>query len=78
MWGIGFFKLCVCDFCIDVMIEFVDILLGDVWLFEYKKDGMGNSVVVMCSWLVDDIICEGIEIGELCFDFVLFDIVVWI
>ena len=68
MWGTGLFKSRACDFCTDVMTELADISLGDAWLPEYKKDGMGNSVVVTRSRLADDIIREGIETGELRLD----------
>jgi|GEM_PF-49922 len=65
MWGTGLFKAKACDFCTDVMTELADISLGDAWLPEYKRDGMGNSVIVTRSPLADEIIRHGIQAGEL-------------
>lgn len=65
MWGSGLFKNKACDFCTDVLTELADISLGDAWIPEYNRDGMGNSVVVTRSKLADQIIRDGIEAGEL-------------
>ena len=65
MWGTGLFKSSACDFCTDVLTELADISLGDAWLEEYKKDGLGNSVVITRSKLASDLIIEGINNGEL-------------
>lgn len=65
MWGSGLFKNKACDFCTDALTELADISLGDAWIPEYNRDGMGNSVVVTRSALADRIIREGIKAGEL-------------
>lgn len=64
MWGTGLFKARACDFCTDVLTELADISLGDAWLPEYRKDGLGNSVVVTRSALAEDIIQSGIRKGD--------------
>ena len=65
MWGSGLFKNKACDFCTDVLTELADISLGDAWIPEYNRDGMGNSVVVTRNPLADQIIREGIASGDL-------------
>lgn len=65
MWGTGLFKARACDFCTDVLTELSDISLGDAWLPDYKKDGMGNSVVITRTPLAEKIINYGIQSEEL-------------
>jgi coenzyme F420-reducing hydrogenase beta subunit len=65
MWGSGLFKSRACDFCTDVLTELADISLGDAWLPRYRRDGMGNSIIVTRSKLADEIIRTGIENKEL-------------
>ena len=70
MWGTGLFKSRACDFCSDVLTELADISLGDAWLPEYRKDGLGNSVIVTRSKLAEELIREGIQKKSLKIDFV--------
>lgn len=65
MWGTGLFKSNACDFCDDVTTELADISLGDAWLSEYRRDGLGNSVIITRSKLADKLILEGIQTNEL-------------
>ncbi|TQS70061.1 hypothetical protein ERN12_15555 [Rhodobacteraceae bacterium] len=65
MWGTGLFKSKACDFCTDAMTELADLSLGDAWLPDYNKDGMGHNVVITRSALADEIIQHGIAIGAL-------------
>lgn len=65
MWGSGLFKAKACDFCSDVTTELADLSLGDAWLPEYIRDGMGSSVVVARSALALSMINEGIAAQEL-------------
>jgi coenzyme F420 hydrogenase subunit beta len=65
MWGTGLFKSNACDFCTDVLTELADISLGDAWLDEYRKDGLGNSVIVTRTKLADQLIIAGITNLEL-------------
>ncbi len=65
MWGTGLFKANACDFCDDVTTELADISLGDAWLPEYNKEGLGNSVIITRSKLADSLITKGIDNNEL-------------
>lgn len=65
MWGTGLFKAEACDYCTDVLTELADISVGDAWLPEYRKDGLGNSVFITRSTLAEKIIQSGIENGEI-------------
>lgn len=60
MWGTGMFKAKACEFCTDVLTELADISLGDAWLDDYRKEGLGNSIIVTRSKLAEEIICKGI------------------
>src|SRR5690606_18969677 len=42
-----------------------DISLGDAWLPEYNKEGLGNSVIITRSKLADSLITKGIDNNEL-------------
>lgn len=75
MWGSGLFKNKACDFCTDVLTELADISLGDAWIPEYNRDGMGTSVVVTRNPLADRIIREGIAAGELTMEAAPIDLV---
>jgi coenzyme F420 hydrogenase subunit beta len=66
VWGTGLFKSRACDFCTDVFTELADISVGDAWIAPYRKQGMGNSVVVTRTSLADEIIQTGIRDGALC------------
>ena len=65
MWGSGLFKAEACDYCTDVLTELADISVGDAWLPDYRKDGLGNSVIITRSRLAEKIIQDGIKNGEL-------------
>lgn len=60
MWGTGLFKAKACEFCTDVLSELADISLGDAWLDEYRKDGLGNSIIVTRTKLAERLIQAGI------------------
>lgn len=68
MWGSGLFKAEACDYCTDVLAELADISIGDAWLPDYRKDGLGNSVIITRSQLAERIIRNGIENSELNLD----------
>ncbi|TXD48925.1 Coenzyme F420 hydrogenase/dehydrogenase, beta subunit C-terminal domain [Polaribacter sp. IC073] len=59
MWGTGLFKANACDFCDDVTTELADISLGDAWLPEYKKDGLGNSIIITRNTIANELIEKG-------------------
>lgn len=69
-WGQGYFKPMASDYTDDVMNETADITLGDAWLPEYTQDSEGNNVVVVRNPIIDDLIKEGIESGNLNLDIV--------
>ena len=70
MWGSGLFKANACDFCDDVTTELADISLGDAWIDPYKKDGLGNSIIITRSVFAENLILEGISSGDLNIDVV--------
>lgn len=59
----GFFKYNACNFCDDVLAETADVAVGDAWLPEYVTSG--NSVVVVRSPVIADLIEDGIRTGRL-------------
>ncbi len=65
MWGTGLFKSKACEFCTDVTTELADISLGDAWLDEYRKEGLGNNIIITRSKLADDIIANALAVGEI-------------
>ncbi len=65
MWGTGLFKANACDFCDDVTTELADISLGDAWLRPYDQDGRGHNVIVSRTSMMDQLLLEGAENGEL-------------
>ena len=65
MWGTGYFKSNACDFCTDVTTELADISLGDAWIDPYRKEGLGNSVIITRNSIADKIISDGIARGSL-------------
>ncbi len=67
-WGLGFFKYEACDYCDDIFSETADLAVGDAWLKQYTADSKGNSVVIARNGVIDTIISDGIQRGELKLD----------
>jgi len=67
-WGHGFFKSKFSDFTDDAMNETADISLGDAWLPEYTKDGLGNNVLIVRNKIISDILKDGIRNGKIKLD----------
>ncbi|NLX25871.1 MAG: coenzyme F420 hydrogenase, partial [Lentisphaerae bacterium] len=67
-WGLGFFKYEACDYCDDIFSETADIAVGDAWLKQYTADSKGNSVVVVRSREMQQIINDGLAQGALQLD----------
>ena len=65
-YGFGLFKYKACDFCDDVIAETADVVVGDAWLPEYMDKG--HSLVVTRTSLMDDIIRNYTQSGELITD----------
>ena len=64
-WGVGFFKYSACEYCDDVFAETADIAVGDAWLPEFAADSGGNSVVVVRSMELEQLIQKGMKSGRL-------------
>jgi coenzyme F420-reducing hydrogenase beta subunit len=64
-WGLGFFKSDFSDFTDDVFNETADVALGDAWLPQYSSDYRGHNVVIVRNAVIDAILLEGIESGEI-------------
>ena len=67
-WGQGFFKYEACDYCDDIFAETADLAVGDAWLDHYKDDSRGNCVVITRNEVIDRIVRDGLERGELNMD----------
>lgn len=63
-WGLGFFKYKACDFCDDVVAETSDVTIGDAWLDRYVKDSQGTNVIIIRNKLIERIIQEAANIGQ--------------
>lgn len=61
VWAYGFFKSKFSDFTDNVFNETADVVLGDAWLPEYNKDGMGNNIVIVRDPTIAKIIRDGIK-----------------
>ena len=64
-WGLNFFRYKACDFCDDVFGECADVTVGDAWIPPYIKDPKGNSVVVVRSNPLMELINSGLAKEEL-------------
>lgn len=64
-WGVGFFKYSACEYCDDVFAETADIAVGDAWLPEFTTDNRGNSIVLVRSAELGELIREGMKSGRL-------------
>lgn len=64
-WMNRWFTLNACNFCDDTFAELADITLMDAWLPEYLHDSKGTNLFVVRSFLINEIIKEGIRDGEL-------------
>lgn len=64
-WANRWFTLNACNFCDDTFAELADITLMDAWLPEYIHDGRGTNLFVVRSFLINEIIKEGIIDGDI-------------
>jgi coenzyme F420-reducing hydrogenase beta subunit len=64
-WVNRWFTPNACNFCDDVFAECADVTFMDAWLPEYSKDYKGNSLVLVRSDQMQNIIVDGIKSGEL-------------
>jgi coenzyme F420 hydrogenase subunit beta len=64
-WGHGAFQPEACNFCDDVFAETADVVFGDAWLPEYNADWRGTNVVVSRNMVIDALLQDGMERGEI-------------
>lgn len=67
-WGHAVFQLGACDFCDDIFAETADVVLGDAWLAKYEIDWRGTNVVVSRNEVLDGLLREGRQAGQLSLD----------
>jgi coenzyme F420-reducing hydrogenase beta subunit len=61
LWGPGFFKPNVCDYCDDVVGEVADVSTGDAWISPYTSDWRGTNIVITRSDTAQSVIDDGLE-----------------
>lgn len=64
-WGHAVFQPEACNFCDDIFAETADVVLGDAWLGEYAADWRGTNVVISRNDVVDGLLAQGQEAGDL-------------
>jgi coenzyme F420 hydrogenase subunit beta len=74
-WGQGLFKLKSCEFCDDVFAETADVVIGDAWLPNYRKDSKGTNLLLSRNKLITKIIEEGVASNSLNLDSISDDLV---
>lgn len=67
-YGHGLFKYKACDYCDDVIAETADVAIGDAWLPQYINDGQGTSIVVTRNQVIEQILSDGQQRGDLSLD----------
>lgn len=67
-WGLTAFQPEACNFCDDVFAETADVVFGDAWLPEHRKDWRGTNVVVTRNREIDQILDEGVSAGQIGLD----------
>ncbi|MFB9731744.1 Coenzyme F420 hydrogenase/dehydrogenase, beta subunit C-terminal domain [Ornithinimicrobium kibberense] len=67
-WGHTAFQLKACDFCDDIFAEAADITFGDAWLPQFSSDWEGTNMVVSRDNVLDSILREGRDRGEIVLD----------
>lgn len=64
-WGLCLFKYKACDYCDDVFAETADVVIGDAWLPEFKKESKGSSIILCRDPRIERILAEGASSGRL-------------
>ncbi|MEP4035812.1 Coenzyme F420 hydrogenase/dehydrogenase, beta subunit C-terminal domain [Pseudophaeobacter sp.] len=72
-WGLNFFRHSACDYCDDVFAETADVAVGDAWLPEYSGESAGNSVVLVRSPVIGQLIENARSEGRVNFDHISAD-----
>lgn len=68
LWGHDCFKLNACNFCDDITAEVADVTLGDAIAEDYSYGNMGANFVIARSLLVNTILLQGADSGQLVLD----------
>ncbi|PJJ55559.1 Coenzyme F420 hydrogenase/dehydrogenase, beta subunit C-terminal domain [Compostimonas suwonensis] len=74
-WGHAVFQLEACNYCDDIFAETADVVFGDAWLSKYEIDWRGTNVVITRNVVIDEIVREGLERGEIDVDILDIDTV---
>lgn len=67
-WGHAVFQLNACNYCDDVFAETADVVFGDAWLSKYEIDWRGTNVVVTRNPIIDRVLRDGVDRGEITLD----------
>jgi coenzyme F420 hydrogenase subunit beta len=67
-WMNRWFTMNSCNYCDDIFAECADITFMDAWLPEYSKESRGTNIVLVRSRLMQDMIDNGINNGEVRLD----------
>lgn len=65
IWGRGYFKPKVCDYCDDVTADLADFSAGDAWVEPYSSDWRGTNVIITRSKLAQAMVEEGLVANSL-------------
>lgn len=68
VWMNRWFTLNSCNYCDDIFAECADVTFMDAWLPEYSKERQGTNLVLVRTRLVQDVIDNGINNGEVRLD----------
>lgn len=68
LWGCDCFKLNACNFCDDITAEVADVTFGDAIAEDYSYGNMGANFVIVRSLLVNTILLQGANSGQLVLD----------
>ena len=77
-WGRNWFMPNACLYCDDVFAETADVVFGDAWLPEYRKDYRGTNIVITRSRQATDIFREArtqgaIRVQDMTLDQIMID-----
>jgi coenzyme F420-reducing hydrogenase beta subunit len=64
----GFFRLNACNFCMDVFSESADACFMDAWLPSFRNDSKGTSLVLIRKGVLDELLLQGRDEGDLQFE----------
>lgn len=67
-WGHAFFQPNACNYCDDVFAETADVVFGDAWLPQYRKDWRGTNIVVIRNAFIEQVFRKGGEQEEIIID----------